>query len=458
MSRGATVLPLENGLNPGVAFLAPSVVCNAGEVSQTIEMPSFDSAEPFIAEVTYRAQNVHGLGVGFGRAIKTLPATEDWQTIRFCLGESAYGPSDAEYGGSVKLRVTASERTVTCPDDTLGRIEVDRLWIDVAQQGECPKPGEVLNGAAEAGDRGWIFEGDPSKAALMEGVGRNGTGGAALVKAEGGATSTSMAAQLSVPLATDSFSPALRFWWKSSVGSAFAVEIGAFPDTTRPVDTLVGDDSWRSYAYCLPPWTHGNVLDLAFFPATADSTIATELVVEDVELFSDDRCGDSPELLDPGFDSAPNRWHGVSDLGSQTTGESITLRDDAELARTGRGVLEMTYTANDQLLRFETWLLVPESFENRGPQLVFFSKVPADAPMVVSSFLGKSTRPTDELLPGDLWRSNEVCLPPEWAGRWFRFQLRIGPSRFEPFTTFDPPMRVFVDDFELRTSEACKAE
>ena len=90
-TNGATVLPFEEGpTDLGVALFAPSVVCTAGAVGQTVDMPSTDAGEPLVAELTYLAQDAHGVAVGFNRAWKTLPMPSgDWQTARFCLGEAA---------------------------------------------------------------------------------------------------------------------------------------------------------------------------------------------------------------------------------------------------------------------------------------------------------------------------------------------------------------------------------
>jgi len=56
LSRGATVRPLERApTDDGVAFFPPSAACNAGAVSQTVQMPSYEVGEPLVVEVTYIA-------------------------------------------------------------------------------------------------------------------------------------------------------------------------------------------------------------------------------------------------------------------------------------------------------------------------------------------------------------------------------------------------------------------
>ncbi|RLB37733.1 MAG: hypothetical protein DRH30_12710, partial [Deltaproteobacteria bacterium] len=94
-TNGATVIPLAQGdADPGIASFESSVVCNAGAVSQTVEMPPYDLAEPFVLEVRYRLEKVDGVAVGYGRAFRELPDTvlyPGWQTHRICLGEAGYG-------------------------------------------------------------------------------------------------------------------------------------------------------------------------------------------------------------------------------------------------------------------------------------------------------------------------------------------------------------------------------
>ncbi|MGB8331681.1 MAG: hypothetical protein WCE62_16255 [Polyangiales bacterium] len=139
-TNGATVIALEQGQDDeGIASFESSVVCNAGAVAQTVDMPPYDLAEPFVIEVKYRATKVDGVAVGYNRAFRELPDTvlvlyPGWQTHRICLGE-------AGYGGPVKFQVAASGKLPDCFSAPEGRIEVDRFAILVAEPGECPAPG-----------------------------------------------------------------------------------------------------------------------------------------------------------------------------------------------------------------------------------------------------------------------------------------------------------------------------
>jgi hypothetical protein len=200
------------------------------------------------------------------------------------------------------------------------------------------------------------------------------------------------------------------------------------------------------------------VVDLAFTAVEEGDFVAneSELVVDDVRVISDPRCGDSTDVLDPSFDSAPNRWPAVIQLG--TAGNSVRVLNDSKRARPpGSGVLEISYASSESYIGVGTRVWVPRSEQNRGPQLVFYSNVPADPQVPVQWLLGLSGTINAELEPGGGWRPNEVCLPPEWAERWFRFGVRVNRST-EPPQTFDPPKQVLLDDFQLTTSEACPVQ
>ena len=60
------------------------------------------------------------------------------------------------------------------------------------------------------------------------------------------------------------------------------------------------------------------------------------------------------------------------------------------------------------------------------------------------------------LFAGGGWQETRpICLPPEWSGRWFRFQWRLGdlsPSVDKPV---DPPIRIYIDDLRLTTDATC---
>ena len=252
-------------------------------------------------------------------------------------------------------------------------------------------------------------------------------------------------------------SPALRFWWRGTSGRPFNFEIGRYEGVTQgtlPLDVAIGNGSDVNYIYCLPPWMHGNVVDLVF-KSLADSSEPSELIIDDVELVSEARCGTSTDLLDPGFEAGPTRLTGVTLF---TLNQEISLRTDAELARTGDGVLEISYFNQDAVSQWETWVFVPPSDGIDGPALLFSSNVPQANQKLIQSVKGRAAVDPTNLLAGGGWRQNRICFEPEWSGRWFRVQLRLGDFADLGAAAIDPPIRIYIDDLELTTDSNCPSE
>lgn len=475
-TNGAAIEPLSQ-VGPtgiGIASFRESVVCNAGAVSQVVEMPDYDLADPFVVEMTYRTTGIDssglgngGVAVGYNRAFAHAPSTNgQWWEARLCLGEAAYN-------GTVKFQVAAAERTANCGPGDAATIEVDRFEVLVADSGECPAPGFVLNGDANVDGGGWFFAepppdgrpGDPgfAEGRLQDGVGEGESSGAVIYKEAGSRKRVTIGTKLSVPTASTLPSPTLSFWWTAPAAQAFIVELTNFKRAglvvASQLDQLVGDGEPHRYSYCLPPWTQGNAIDLFFsqeIPNGFDRFVEEEslFVVDSVELGSDERCGTSTDLLDPGFDSSPFRWPHSRPAWAGNTVQAIKA---PELARTGDGVLAIRYgTANALITGFGARLWVPPSDGPNGPQLVFHSNVPADPGARVSWVLGLAGFASDDLLPGGGWRKTEVCLPPEWSERWYRFGVLVGDF-FDEVVEFDPQRQILLDDFEVRTDPGCPA-
>jgi hypothetical protein len=455
-SEGAEVLQnrQDTSIDPGFARVERSAACNAGAVGRTVQMPSYEVAEPLVAEVTYRAEGLYGLALGFNRAWALLPLTTDFawtsEPGRVCLGEAAYG-------GAVTVQLSAPDKHPSCFGEQEGEINVDRLEIVPAEPGECPAPGEALNAAGEQ-DGGWEFDTTgTAEAGLVEGVGRGGTTGIRIARE--GTAFAAASTKLSVPSSASLKSPALRFWWNGTSGSHFLFQLGRFDGVgfgAFPLDTAKGNGSDRNFVYCLPPWTHGNVVDLIFGFATGSSTELTELVVDDIEVISDESCGSSTDLLDPGFEAGPNRIMGVTIF--PLFEASATLRNEPSLARTGDGVLELSYSNESVVMWFETWVFAPESDGVNGPAVAFWSNVPAVNELSIQSVKGRAAVEPADLRQGGGWERNEVCIFPKWSGRWFRLQLRLGDFPPRPDRRVDPPIRIYIDDLELTTSSACRGE
>lgn len=453
--KGATVIPRGDGeAGSGEGLLDSSVACNAGGLLQRIVAPPYELAEPFKVEVEYTAEGVHGLAIGFNRSWKRLPATgSSWRPETFCLGDGGYGADGA--GGPIEVRISASERLANCYEpEPGGRIRINRLTIEPAAEGQCLSPGEVLNGSADAGGDQWDFK--PSggaEAAFAVGEGRDGTDGARIARGALKSGAATMTTQVSVPLPRTLSSPALVFWWRGSKDAAFDVELGTMvnvEDRGRRLDKLMGTESGLNYIYCLPPWTHGTVLDLSF-SLPDDNSSAVELVVDDIAITSDSDCGDYADLLDPSFESAPNRW--FASVSSPV--ETVLLESNASLARSGKGLLELRHeNANAELsMEAYVWVPSPSVEDGLGPAVVLYSRSPETTSSQVRCVLGLSEVESSAVVQEVTWEPNECCLPPQWANRWFRIQVQMrateDPLRVE---------RILLDDMSVGTSASCPYE
>lgn len=458
-SKGATVLPSTSGPSGGgEGFLGPSVVCNAGTLSQTVVMPPYESG-PLVAEVTYHLEEAERLAIGFNGAWTHLPATEEtWPTERFCLGSAAYG--ELPGGSSVKIEFSASEKSTPCfAAPQRGTIKIDRFTIEPPLPGEtCLAPNSVLNGEANVSEGGWRFDaGQLVDAGLAENAGSSGLGDA--VRLHRPSISNELATattEISVP--KEGAQQALRFWWHGTAEHVFQVEIGTIDDSDQPwraIDRLRANGGENTSIYCLPPWTYGSLLDLSFSLLDGPQGEATTLRVDDVELLIDPDCGVATDLLDPGFESAPNSWFGSYLFGPST--DTVRLNEDKDgsvkRARSGKGALELKYESDDADLRMETFIRVPESAEGQCSELLFYSDVPAAPEAAIEWVLGLADEgPRGALASGGGWKPNRVPLPPRWSGRWVRLQVRVGATEGSGISM---AKQIFLDDFEIINPVPC---
>ncbi|MEM7135819.1 MAG: calcium-binding EGF-like domain-containing protein [Myxococcota bacterium] len=472
-SPGVTIRPSRSGLNSGVVEFTETAVCNGGVVAQTVQMPTIESAQPLVLEMTYRGKLLYGVDVYTGRSLRTLQGgTVDWFAGRWCLGAGAYGSPANKAGSDVEFRVAAAERDNSCESDPgdLG-LEIDRFQIVPAQPGECPEPGTALNGGAEPTQGGWSFDlvgvdRDLGGAALEPGVGRGESGGARLFLREGGTGVPIMGTTVSVPMASEAGGPELTFAWKSSEGFFFQSQFGPLAGTAvfNPIAPRDGDGEWHTETYCLPPWTHGSVVELWFNPLSVGNL--GELVVDDVAVSVSARCGSSTELLDPVFDSGPGSWAGVI---ARAPGleDPIRIIDPADDGSpSGGGALSMRYASSDSRLTLHHWVWVPPSEGDEGPEVAFWAKQPTanarESLLPVYGIVSRSLLVVelDQLQPTVGWERVGFCLPPELSNRWARFRVEIfgGPADPSGPRTFDPPKELLLDDFEVTTSPGCRAQ
>jgi hypothetical protein len=448
VTGGAAISPLSSGsVDPGEMILNPTAQCNMGQASQIFEMPPYDKAEPFVAEVTYQIlggdpyENTSA-SVGFNRAWRDLPrATTGWRTERICLGEAAYG-------GPVDFRASTNVPSYLCGGTPTTTIAVDHLAVKVADENECPVPGTALNGDAE-GDYGWVFTSSQSSTAgFVDGAGSNGSRAARFNLRER-CSGVSMTAMISVPTPESTPSPALEFWWTGRNGVNFSMSASG-----ESAVTLAGTGTAQTARYCLPPRTHGSVTTLRFTvgggSGLCSDILDYDLSVDDVRIVSDPSCGDATDLLDPGFESAPAPLLHASV--SSPAWQQVNNLSNATLARSGSGVLEFVQQTFCNNSSYTNWLYVPRPVADAGPAVKFWSNVPANAATTArySGPAGSANLPT-----GGGWQLNTVCLPSNWIGRWLPFAVGVSGGSGQCNTNSGNIDRFYFDDFEVTTDSSC---
>ncbi len=467
--------------DPGVATFLPSMLCNGGVVSQEINMPEYAAAGPLVLEVTYLAEgNVKGVSVGFDDAWSRLPIAPPvdggkWPTKSFCLGEAAYG-------GEVPLKIGSTERSDGCDNsqEEVGQIEVDRVDIRPAsKEDNCPAPGEAFNWDAKSDSGGWEFTEAGEATAGYYDDSRSGRDVVRLYSPGDDVLDdeASMKTTISVPLPDDEsavvpeqqkiVSPALTFWWRGTSGAYFQLRIGSPVREVARLNSRFGTLKGAGLAanepatYCLPPWTHGSVIGFSFSIEQFGPPRETELVVDGLRIVDAPECGTSTNVHDPSFDS-PHPRPGVSqiprwDMNSESflfDGSALMVADE-EAAHSPDGFLEISYDTTAAWFRLETWVLVPPPEGNDGPQIRFWSKRPTNPAIPAQWISARTSDAKGELDALNRWKEKRVCIEPEWADRWHRFQIDVGPG---PPTQNIPDESVLIDDFALTTDQGCRAE
>ena len=150
--------------------------------------------------------------------------------------------------------------------------------------------------------------------------------------------------------------------------------------------------------------------------------------------------------------------------------------DDPLRARTAPGVLELRYAAERGDLLFQNWVWIPPPEGDAWPRLNFYANVPAEPggravfwefgrPLAVldPDCVGGEVAPDcirdplrQQILPGGGWRPAGDCLPTDWSERWLRVEIKLRDfDPFEPGKTYDPPVSILLDDFEVTFDEGC---
>lgn len=441
-------------------------------VRQSLTMPTLEKSEPFVAVVNQRFDASYNVGiwealaphatVRLGQQRTRVPLEGGggvWQSSRICLGESAYG-------GDVDFGIEPSHQTVKGALDGEYTFRVDRMQIEPAVQGECPAPGEVMNGDFES-QMGWTGSADTAtSSANIENDGVGGSRAGVLLAKGGGMGSCSarpwLRTKVSVPNSDSGL--ALQFYWKTKSGLDddneepwVAVDVGlgigehanallfyqwVRPD--RPIGSLGGQDSNPAIStMCIPPHMKGSVADLTFrmLYGGAHCDEPRSLTVDDIQIIETAGCPAVGEGADTSFEAPENAvlsgWTHYQDEGVEIS--SVSVPD----ALDGKRVMRMrSYPrASCWELDIGTSLRYPDPVSGELPAIRFSYRF---SPSTTSGARIWWARNKDQaanggirarrilavddmgvLIPG--WRTATVCDAEGEAGRPVEFMVEYGP-------------------------------
>lgn len=432
-------------LEPGRAFFPPDSICAFGSVSQTITMPTLQNSQAFIAQVSLRVRQETpsaqspSFALGMNGSWTFEPVIQGsflYSTRELCLGEAAYG-------GNIEMRLSNWRDPFGCPD-TNASLDVGRIQIVPAADGQCPAPATVLNGDFE-GEGGWeAASADGASAGIEEGVGSNGSRAGRLTTPSP-CKNASLLGKLSVPSPASMPSPAIRFSWSATVDT----RVRLWVDDTH-WDGLQGTGETEEAFYCLPPWTAGSVHSIrAWMDPTGTCAVPHDwdFVMDDFEVVNEPACGASEGIFDPGFESAP-----ISLLGEYVADvPGVRAVVDPSLAHSGNGVLELARSKGCYGATYEPFVIPLPPDEVGGPALRYWYRV-LDNPNTETRIGTEDTEVTvDET---GIWSEGLLCLDPNRVGRPLKLRLILFGGSFpcEDFGTTDV---AYFDDLELTTDPAC---
>jgi hypothetical protein len=444
--------------DPGEGILAVDALCAFDALAQTFTMPPLDRAEPFRLAVTYKTtdSSFGGAQVTVGGASYDLPATNDeYQTRRICLGARAYG-------GPVPFIAGAGGAPGNC-DDEGPRLTFDRVAIEVADPGECPEPGTIVNGDFEA-DEGWTFTTTQSGTGeIVAGAGEEGSRAGVLTNVNR-CSSATMTTRISAPAAGTMAGQAIELFWTATAGSRVVAQVAG-----ESFATLVGTGAPQQSRICLPSWVSGTGATLSFFfqrvsNNQCSTTLDASFTADNVRFVSEPACAGG-ELVDPGFeqvadpDGPATAWGLQHGIVNDEIGSDAELLDDPTRARTGSGVLLLT--ASNHCVNPDRdsngarmSLIVPEADAVGGPAIRFFADVGVNPNSETRLRVDLARGPVHVMAEGGGYREGRLCLPPALAGRRVTARFSAGGLGGSCSPPFGPEI-AFIDDVEIGTDASC---
>ncbi len=436
--------------NGAVSFATSFGLCGESRLSQTFDMPDYESAEPFVLEMQYVSQDVSMMGdagavVRFGGSDAIVPFASPNGTVRMCLGEHAYGRG-------VTFELVPLVSVFPCrsgqnpPPSRLFRT----IEIKPAVPGECTAPGVFANPRFDANTDGWTYSTTNTRIANPNGTLR--------VAATAGNGRISAATPISIPTNRTLPNAALRFKYNTALGNADYMNAQRYLRQIRvrldqqtigliyPTDGAAASTA----SFCLPDWASGMAYTLQFVGESPSNTGFPPgptdyyyMFLDDVEVVSDPQCS-----FDGGFErSAAHQSSWVFDKSIiQRTPLPVGYIQNQALAHSGTGLIDFE-PARDQGFfapRIERWLKIPAIAGGAKPALTFWHRAVTLPPFQVS------TSPVNvTAAPTATWTQQSLCIDPRWAGHLLQFTWSISANADANVHHY------YLDDVELTTSSAC---
>ena len=272
-TEGASFVADAFGMGDDGVVFDQATLCQDPYLSQVIQMPSRELAEPFVLtlEAVSRLSGTGGCQIDqlvqVGDSEQNLRfETSATQSARMCLGSAAYGPD---------VRVALIPEPRQCPTEYCISRLFGRMAIAPARAGECPE-GPIVNANFDE-PGGWqLIPAASSNARIVDGAlnlrGDNDSG-------------TASASQLVIiPGKAELSHAALRVRYQNYLSNGpMIVALDGIP----LMGLWAATNTWLTRDYCIPREFVGSVRTLSF---TVEPSVLADASVDSVSLISSASC------------------------------------------------------------------------------------------------------------------------------------------------------------------------
>lgn len=457
-------------VDAGEAVLDQTSMCGLASFKQTFTMPPLDRAEPFKLVVTHTLADPNFSAfvqttIGVGKQWMDLPVSRNlYRTDSFCLGAEAYG-------GPVDFRV-ASVSSPNCASQTMAKLRIDRVAVQVADPGECPMPGSTVNGNFE-GSTGWTFaaSGGSATGGITAAAGEGASAGGRITGVNRCSEGT-LSGTIALPTRTAVPNQAIDMFVAGNSFDRMVVGLGG-----KNVQTVIATNPGKHIRMCVPAWASGTTTQLSFFMQrfsdnACTTALARQFSIDNITVVSDPACSVATDVTDPGFERAANvtgpitGWGLTNGYVNDTEGVNVNLVNSPAIAHAGNIALRMFWSnqcTGAEGSGADVAILVPPASGTAGPAVKFFSNSPAANSQTVTR-LAIIPKP-NSLAPWSVdaaetgaYVQSTLCLPPQFVGRPVRLRATLGNTGGGGCIGAQPTETATFDDFEVTTDATCPAQ